>query len=106
MRAALEAWAGAWSRRDMTAYVAAYVPGFKGASANHDTWKRERSARIAARSAIDVSLSDISLTVRGDSAVARFVQDYRSDGRSLRSRKQTVLLKVGENWLIAEESSP
>jgi ketosteroid isomerase-like protein len=106
VRAALEAWAGAWSRRDMNAYVAAYVPGYEGRAASHEAWKRERSATISAEAAGEVALSDFQLAVGGNRAVASFVQDYRSDGRPLRSRKRAVLQKVGENWLIAEESSP
>jgi ketosteroid isomerase-like protein len=104
VKSALQAWAGAWSRRDMKAYVAAYLPDFRGSQASHPEWVRERTARIASRRQIDVQLSDITVTVTGDRAEASFRQDYSADGRQIRSRKQVEMHRVKGRWLIRQES--
>lgn len=102
--AALKAWARAWSARDVDAYAAAYTSDFKGSAPNHAAWLKERRTRIEARSRIEVGVSDIQVSVDGDRATVRFLQNYESDGPSARSRKSVTMQKVQGKWLIREES--
>ncbi len=104
VRAALQTWASAWSRRDIAAYAAAYVSDFKGTHADHETWLRERTARILPRDSINVQVSDITVTSQGNRAAVSFTQSYDSAGLSLRSRKSMILQSVGGQWLITQES--
>ncbi len=104
VQAALQSWAKAWSKRDMAAYAAAYLPTFKGSYPSHADWLKARRAVIEPRKRIDVDISDIKVAVKGDSADVNFLQQYESDGRKARSRKSVELQKVQGKWLIREES--
>lgn len=102
--AALEAWALAWSRQDMNAYEAAYLPDFKGSMSSHAEWRKERAARIKGRNRIQVVVSEVSVTLTADQAQVKFLQLYQSDGRSIRSRKSIEMRRLKDRWVIAEES--
>lgn len=100
------AWAKAWSARSMSDYLAAYGPNFTPPGGQARTaWEADRRARIEPRSRIDVALSDMSVTVNGDRATARFRQDYTSDTLNITSRKTLELIKTGNRWLIVREST-
>ena len=46
----------------------------------------------------------VKVTLNGDRATVRFLQNYQSDGPSARSRKAVTMQKVQGKWLIQEES--
>lgn len=104
VEAAVRAWAAAWSARNVAAYTAAYTADFKGSAASHSAWLNERKLRIEARERISVGVSDLKVSVSGETAEVRFLQNYESDGPSSRSRKTLVMQKVNGKWLIREES--
>lgn len=99
------AWAQAWSRRDVDAYLAAYTPDYAGprAKMTRQAWVDERRERIASRKDISVEVSKLQLKRQGDTATATFVQHYRSDGPTDRMRKRLVLVQVDGRWLIQRE---
>ena len=101
---ALEAWARAWSRQDMDAYAAAYVPGFKGSLGSHAEWRKERAARITARKMIKVAVSEATVSITADQAQVKFLQNYEADGRAILSRKSIEMRRLDGKWLIHEES--
>ena len=106
VEAAVRAWADAWSSKDMSAYLANY-------SANFDTpgnqprkaWEDARRARIVGKSRISVKLSNLSVTIQGNKATARFKQDYSANSLDVSSRKTLELTKVSDRWVIVKESS-
>lgn len=104
-RAALLAWAQAWSQRDATAYLAAYTTDYAGnpAQASHQVWADQRRERIEARTHISVELKKLELARHGDTVTANFVQRYTSDGPSDRLRKRVVLVQKNGRWLIQNE---
>ena len=104
-RNALQAWAQAWSQRNVDAYVAAYTSDFSVAQTTHETWLEQRRNRILARNNIAVELSNIRLERKGETFVATFDQRYRSDGLSDRMRKQVVLIQDKGHWLIQRETA-
>jgi ketosteroid isomerase-like protein len=106
-QSAVAAWAQAWSRKDVDAYIAAYEPTYAGraAGASREAWVRERTARIQSRRSIDVQLSDMRTAAEGDTVVATFLQTYRGDDTVIRSRKRLVLAPNPDGrWLIRSES--
>ncbi|MDP2263377.1 MAG: tetratricopeptide repeat protein [Hydrogenophaga sp.] len=106
VEAAVRAWASAWSSKNMNAYLGAYGPSFKPpAGQSRSAWEADRKARIVPRSRIDVGISDLSVTVNGDRASARFRQAYTSDNLNVTSRKTLDLVKSGNRWLITREST-
>lgn len=103
---AVKAWAAAWSRRDMTAYVAAYAGDFTGQAASHKAWEQERRDRITSKKSIRVAVSDLKISVNGDKATARFRQTYESDALSTTSRKTLELARTGAGkWVIRREAN-
>lgn len=103
---ALQAWAKAWSQRDMFAYYAAYAPDFKGKSATRKAWEEERRVRITSKKKIVVTLSDIRIKVSGHKATLRVRQDYNSDSLSVKSAKTIEMVKNQQgDWQITEETS-
>ncbi|WP_310383921.1 tetratricopeptide repeat protein [Roseateles sp.] len=103
---ALEAWAQAWSKRDIWGYFAAYSPEFKGRAASRKAWEADRIARISSKKEISVVLSDIQVKLSGNTATASFKQDYRADALTMKNDK-TLTLQKGKtgDWQISSESS-
>jgi ketosteroid isomerase-like protein len=103
--AAVRAWAQAWSKRDMPDYVSAYASDYVGNAHNHRAWEDDRRARIEPRKHISVELSELRVSVNGDSAEAHFKQTYQSDTLNNTVHK-TLTLQRSPNgkWLIRRES--
>ena len=101
---AIQAWARAWSAKDVKAYLAAYAPDFEtpGGEAR-GAWEKQRTERIERPKSIEVTAKIQSITVDGDSATAVFRQAYRSDTLKTTSTKTIRLVKVGGQWLIKQE---
>ncbi|WOB06166.1 tetratricopeptide repeat protein [Piscinibacter gummiphilus] len=104
VQAAVQAWASAWSRKDVEAYIGAYTPSFTGGK-SRKTWEAERRARIEGKRSISVALSAVETRVQGDKAVVQFRQQYNADTLKVSSRKTLELVKVSGRWLIQKEST-
>ncbi len=102
--AAVQAWASAWSRKDVPAYFAAYTPQYSGGK-SRKAWEGERRARIEGKRSISVTLSDVRARVQGDRATVQFRQQYNADTLKVSSRKTLELVKVSGRWLIQKEST-
>jgi len=101
----VQAWAAAWSSKDMKAYFGAYGRDFDPVGKlSRSAWEEERRARIEGKASISVKLSELQAQVRGNSAVVRFRQDYRANGISISSRKTLELVRQGDNWKIVREA--
>lgn len=104
--AAVNAWAKAWAARDVKAYLAAYGKEFTPPSGmSRSAWEDERRQRITSKSKISVKLENLTITVSGNTAVAKFRQDYKANGLAVSSRKTLDLVKAGDRWLITKEST-
>lgn len=106
VESAVSKWAKAWANQDMTAYLAAYgkafdTPGKQSRSA----WEAERRSRIVGKSSIDVTLTDLSVSVNGAEAKARFHQAYRAGSFAVASRKTLEMAKVRNQWVIIKETT-
>jgi len=106
VEAAVHAWAQAWSNKDMSGYLGSYGQSFDppGKQARK-AWEEDRRARIVGKSKINVKLSNLSVSVQGAKATARFKQDYSADSLNISSRKTLDLAKVGDRWVIVKEST-
>ena len=104
---AVKAWADAWSRKDMKAYLGAYASDFdtpKGMS--RKAWEQEREQRIAGKGGkIAVTVDNPVVTINGDKATAKFRQHYKATGLSSTTSKTLVLVRSGSKWLIKEENA-
>lgn len=105
-QAAVQAWATAWAAKDMKAYLGAYSKDFTPPNKlSRAAWEEERRNRITTKSNISVKLEHLTVTINGNTATAKFKQDYRASGLAVSSRKTLTLGKYGERWLIVKEST-
>jgi ketosteroid isomerase-like protein len=103
--AAVRTWARAWAAKDVKGYLAAYGKEFNPpGNASRSAWETERRQRIGGKSKITVKLDNLSVSVNGDKAVAKFRQDYKADALAVSSRKTLDLVRSGDRWLIVRES--
>ncbi|PUE06894.1 hypothetical protein B9Z51_13295 [Limnohabitans sp. T6-5] len=105
VRAAVQAWAKAWSQKDMPHYLAAYSSTFAGADRQSRTkWESDRQVRILSKKSIAVAVNNLKIEVNGTKATAQFQQVYESDNFKGNSRKTLEMVKHGDRWLIARET--
>ena len=105
MTSAVQAWATAWSKKDLPDYFAAYSRDFKGDASSRKAWMDERKGRISSKRNIRVVLKDIDVTLKGDKATVKFHQSYSADSLNVSSRKTLDMVKSGSRWLIPREST-
>ncbi len=104
IRAAVMAWAKAWSRKDVDDYLQAYASSFvppEGQS--RSKWEAERKLRIVSKKSISVEVRQFKVTVEDKTATVQFQQIYSSDNFTGNSRKTLEMVRQGERWLIARE---
>ena len=106
VEAAVLAWAEAWSKQDMSAYLGAYGKDFDppGKQSRSD-WETDRSNRITGKSRISVKVEKLVVSRDGNTATAKFRQDYRANSLSQQSRKTLTLTKSDGRWLIVKETT-
>ena len=105
VEAALNNWAAAWSDQDVNNYLASYgkefVPPKKLSRA---AWEKERRKRLQRPSFIKVTLSNVKINLHGkDYAEVRFTQSYQSDTYGDKVKKEILMRKTKEKWLITQE---
>jgi len=104
VEAAVRGWSNAWSSKDMNGYLSSYGKEFDpSGSQSRKAWEEERRSRILGKSRISVKLSNVSVSVSGNSATAKFKQDYSADSLNVSSRKTLNLAKTGDRWVIVKE---
>ncbi|MFZ2268463.1 MAG: tetratricopeptide repeat protein [Azonexus sp.] len=104
---AITAWANAWSRKDMRAYLGAYANDFntpKGMA--RKAWEAEREDRIAGKPGkISVNVDEPTISINGDKATAKFRQHYKAGSLDSSTTKTLVFVRSGGKWLIKEENA-
>lgn len=104
VRETVQAWAVAWSKKDLNAYFKAYAPSFNPeGNLSRSTWEEQRRVRIMSKKQIHVELSDFNITFSNTKAVATFVQSYQSGAILTVSRKTLELSEDKGQWLITRE---
>jgi len=102
---ALKNWANAWSAKDVDSYITSYGKEFvppKGLSRSE--WEKERHVRLRKPKFIKVGLSDIKINLHGkDYAEIRFTQSYQSNTYGDKVKKEILMRKVNDKWLITQE---
>jgi hypothetical protein len=104
----VEAWAKAWSSKDVDAYLAFYAKDFKTPGGESRTeWEKGRRQRIAAPKSITVAVNSFKVTFAADGlSTVTFRQSYSSDViSSVITPKALVMAKVDGSWLIRQEKA-
>ncbi|MCB1914190.1 MAG: tetratricopeptide repeat protein [Rhodocyclaceae bacterium] len=106
LQARLEHWRTAWQGKDLDAYLGAYGDAFVPADGmSLPAWKALRAKRLGKPGAIEVSVAQIEIDLRGDEATMRFEQGYRSSNYRDRSLKTLEWQRRGGDWVIVAERS-
>src|SRR6266508_3315639 len=102
---AVRAWAGAWAKQDVDAYLAFYAKDFKTPKGEtRAEWEAARKQRISTPKKIEVAVDSPKVTLKGDNgAVVSFRQAYRSDGLKINGNKTLHLVRSDGRWLIQQE---
>jgi tetratricopeptide (TPR) repeat protein len=102
--AVLNAWAAAWSAKDVKGYLSFYAPDFETPGGeSREAWEKMRAERIEKPKSIEVSIKVNSVVTQGNEATAVVVQGYKSDTLKSNNTKTFKLVKVGDKWLIKQE---
>jgi len=101
----LNAWAAAWSKKNVDAYLAFYAKDFKTPNGEaRAEWEQGRRVRIQGPKSISVEADAPKVTMTGDKqASVTFRQRYKSDTLSANSMKTLVLVKTEAGWRIQQE---
>ncbi len=104
----LEAWARAWSAKDVAAYLAFYAPNFKTPGGEpRAEWEKVRAQRVSAPKSITLTVESPKVSVvSNDQVKVAFRQSYRSDIVTASvSNKMLVMVKVDGRWQIQQENA-
>jgi Flp pilus assembly protein TadD/ketosteroid isomerase-like protein len=102
---AVNQWAKAWSAKDVPKYLASYSDTFKPAKGeSRKSWEQSRKERVGRPASISVEVTEHKVTLE-DASNARvsFRQNYKADGKPIRTMKTLVLKKANGAWLIEQE---
>jgi len=105
--ASVDAWATAWSSKNVKQYLSHYAADFRTPNGeSHSAWAAGRKERISKPKNIDVRVSSASVKFTDDNhATVRFHQDYRASNFKASGSKTLNMVKSGGNWLIQEENA-
>jgi tetratricopeptide (TPR) repeat protein len=100
----LKSWARVWSARDVDAYLAMYGDAFEpGNGKSRSAWAAQRRERVSAPARIDINLSNTEIDRRGEQALIRFTQRYKSDTYQDKERKALLMGETAQGWKILRE---
>ncbi|OGA15264.1 MAG: hypothetical protein A3G25_03885 [Betaproteobacteria bacterium RIFCSPLOWO2_12_FULL_63_13] len=102
---AVHAWARAWSKQDVAAYLASYARDFRTPNGEpRAAWEKLRRQRVSRPKSIEVEIEQIKVDMMDDSrATASFLQRYQSNTLKVNTDKTLVMVRSGEKWLIQQE---
>jgi tetratricopeptide (TPR) repeat protein len=102
---AVDAWAKAWSTKNVSAYLKSYAPDLvlaKGES--RANWEKTRKERIGKPKSISVTIASPEVKISDAThAKVTFKQVYRSSGLNSETWKTLLMVKSNGKWLIHEE---
>lgn len=100
----VQAWASAWSRKDVKSYLAFYASNFQTPNGMpRKDWEAERKQRIDKPGKLQVTVDDIKVSISGDTATVRFRQQYTSATLKSSTSKTLTFVKSDNKWLIQQE---
>ncbi|HEU0233685.1 MAG TPA: tetratricopeptide repeat protein [Gallionella sp.] len=101
----VNAWAAAWSAKDVKKYLSFYAADFRIPDGeSRADWEAARHERISKPKSIQVGISGAAVTFSDSNhATVKFHQSYRASHLKTSGNKTLLMVKSGGNWLIQEE---
>lgn len=102
---AVEAWAAAWSAKDVKQYLSFYADDFKTPNGeSREAWEAMRNERISNPKTIQVGISKAKVSFSDAThATVNFHQSYRANHLNASGSKTLLMVNTGGKWLIQEE---
>ncbi len=102
---AVNAWAKAWSDKDVATYLAFYASDFHAPrGTSRSAWEKSRHERISKPKSIRVEITNAKASFTDTRhAKVSFRQSYHSDSIKTTTAKTLEMVKTGEKWLIKQE---
>lgn len=103
---AVASWAAAWAGQDLDRYLGAYSDHFTPSDGTSlAKWKEIRRQRIVSKSAITVVILDTVVRIDGDTATAKFRQNYAADSLKTTTKKTLKFQYENGYWRIINEAT-
>lgn len=101
----VNAWAKAWSEKDIPAYLAFYATDFRASGGvARSTWEKGRRERISKPKSIQVAVLSPKISfIDATHARVSFKQSYHSDAIKSNTLKILEMSKTGDKWFINQE---
>jgi murein L,D-transpeptidase YafK len=100
----VQKWRRAWERGDLPGYISCYHPGFKTLGMDLRSWNTYKKWLFERSSTRSVQVSDMSIRIKGSSAVVVFKQKYSSDNHQDYGLKTLRLRRRNGRWTIHRET--
>ncbi|MBI5438703.1 MAG: tetratricopeptide repeat protein [Nitrosomonadales bacterium] len=102
---AVNAWAAAWSSKDVKKYLSFYAADFKTPDGEKRAgWEAARQERISNAQSIQVGISNATVSFSDSNhATVKFRQSYQAKHLKTSGNKTLLMVKSGGNWSIFEE---
>ncbi|MDT8420928.1 MAG: protein kinase [Desulfuromonadales bacterium] len=103
----LQQWVQAWSKQDVSAYLATYSEDYQpDAGQSLQEWRDARKVRLERPEWIEVNLQDFDFKLIGpEIAEVKLLQKYRSDSYGDQTKKVISLVREDGQWKIWMERS-
>lgn len=104
VRTVLQAWAKAWSTKNLDQYLHFYSDDYAPAGMTHSDWVTQRRDRLSRPRWIQVTLHNLQVTEAGAQRLrVRLEQEYAADNYRDLTRKEFVLQEIAGQWRIIQE---
>ncbi len=101
----LKNWVNAWSAQDVDTYLATYAQEFiPPQRLSRSEWEEDRRIRLRKPGFIKITISNVKINLHGkDYAEIKFTQAYQSNTYSDKVKKELLMRKIADKWLITQE---
>lgn len=96
-------WVGGWQSGDLAAYRACYAADFTSKGMDLAAWVAHKTDLARRSKNIRIRIDRLQITVDGDRAEARFIQDYSSSLLKDTGEKRLVFKRIDGAWKITQE---
>jgi len=105
VKGTVESWRRAWESKAIDDYISHYHEDFSSKGRTREAWKAYKGRLNKKYRRISVDVSQIKISVKGDTATAAFRQRYRSDSFKSNGYKKLELKREQGQWKIHREVS-
>lgn len=102
----LNQWRSAWEARDYDTYLATYAESFTPERfADKEIWQKDRRKKFEKTEDLEISLQNIKIDAKDETAIVSFKQAYKSASFSDTVNKELHMQNQYGKWLITKEMS-